>query len=277
MLKRPLPPDRNYEQVLKHYLVEKAIADRLKRSTPQQRKLIFESMYDELFEKVPDHPRLVRSHDHALTALASKQKLAVVSRFLKPTDRYLEFGPGDCRFAMHIANRVQQAYGVDISDQRNTDDEAPENFELIVYDGYTLDKPAPGTIDIIFSDQLIEHFHPDDTRRHFKLARKLLRPGGLYVFRTPHAYTGPHDVSMYFCDEAEGFHLKEWTYAELGQLLSDLKFASVHCYRFAKGRGVRIPFSTALSLEKLLAAMPPRYARLATNALFSCICGVAVK
>jgi hypothetical protein len=59
-LRESLAPDRSYEQVLNHYLVEKAIADKLKEANREERKLIYETMYDELFEKVPDHPRLKR-------------------------------------------------------------------------------------------------------------------------------------------------------------------------------------------------------------------------
>ena len=97
-------------------------------------------------------------------------------------------------------------------------EETPRNFELIVYDGYELPIPD-NTIDVVFSDQLIEHFHPDDTLFHFRLVRRILKPGGVYVFRTPHGFSGPHDISQYFCHSAKGFHLKEWTYVELSRLL----------------------------------------------------------
>ena len=71
------------------------------------------------------------------------------------------------------------------------------------------------SLDIVFSDQLIEHFHPEETELHFRLVNRILKKGGKYIFRTPHALTGPHDISKYFCDEPEGFHLKEWTFSEL--------------------------------------------------------------
>ena len=80
----------------------------------------------------------------------------------------------------------------------------------MVYDGYTL--PLDDAChDVVFSDQLIEHLHPEDTELHFGLVHRLLAPGGTYLFRTPHALCGPHDVSRWFSDTPQGFHLKEWT------------------------------------------------------------------
>lgn len=234
-------------------------------------------MYDELFSKVPDHPRLVRKQDDKLTALVNRQKLALVKPFIKKGDCYAEFGPGDCRLAMQVACVVSEAYGVDISDQRNPADKVPDNFKLVVYDGYELNEPAPNSIDLVFSDQLIEHFHPEDTRHHFELVHRILKSGGRYLFRTPHALTGPHDVSKYFCDKAEGFHLKEWTYIELKEVLSELNFSAIRCYRFAKGRSIRMPYLYFWLAETLLKHVPREYSRKATALLISSIYAVAIK
>jgi SAM-dependent methyltransferase len=276
-LRRPLPPDRSYEQVLNHYLVEREIAARLKKSTAEQRQAILATMYDELFTKVPDHPRLARQQDTQLTARKNAQKLALVSSFIRETDSFLEFGAGDCLFVMHVASLVNRAFGVDVSDQRTIDGPYPHNFKLIVYDGYNLDESMENSIDLAFSDQLIEHFHPEDTVRHFELVHRILKQGGRYVFRTPHALTGPHDVSQYFCDEAEGFHLKEWTYTELDELLGDLNFSAFDCYRFAKGRCIRVPLGYVSGVEKLLGRIPRKYSRPAAEVLISSICAVAKK
>ena len=41
---------------------------------------------------------------------------------------------------------------------------------------------------------------PGDVGNHLELTRRVLKPGGVYLIRTPHAYTGPHDISMYFSE-----------------------------------------------------------------------------
>src|SRR5690606_38036388 len=100
-------------------LVEKSLAERLKRSTREEGTHIFSTMYDELFRQVPDHPRLTRRQSDQLTHIATRRKLSAVRKLLGKSSVFLEFAPGDCRFAFEAAKHVQHVYGVDISDQRN--------------------------------------------------------------------------------------------------------------------------------------------------------------
>ena len=278
-LKRPLPRNRNYEQVKNHYLVEKSIATKLKTASREERKRIYATMYEELFSKVPDHPRLSRRQSAELTTKANTVKLSVVRKFLDDSYTFMEFAPGDCRFTFEVAKLVQFAYGADISDQRNPKDDAPDNFKLIVYDGYNLDKVENNSIDLVFSDQLIEHFHPDDTRLHFELVYRILKAGGKYVFRTPHPITGPHDVSKYFCDEPECFHLKEWTFSEIKELILSLKYSDFKTHWVKRGINLRLPFFYFSLCEQALKRFNRErpLARLATKCFIPSLCGVAVK
>lgn len=276
--RRSLPPGRSLEQVQNHYLVEKSIAERLKKSCLEERKLIYATMYQELFGKVPDHPRLTRRESADLTARANRSKLCLVGGFLDESSVFVEFASGDCRFAGRVAGRVGRAYGIDISDQRNSKDGFPENFELIVYDGYNLDEIENDSVDIVFSDHLIEHLHPEDARLHFALVRRILKTGGKYVFRTPHALTGPHDVSRYFSDEPECFHLKEWTYTEIKKMLEDLRYAEFHPRWRAKRINLRMPYGYFSMCERMLVRIPDRFSRrLAAKLLIPSLYGVAVK
>ena len=51
---------RSPERLRAHYEVERSLADRVRaaRSFDERRRIV-SSMYDELFQRVPDHPRLV--------------------------------------------------------------------------------------------------------------------------------------------------------------------------------------------------------------------------
>jgi hypothetical protein len=276
-LKRSLPPNRNFEQVMNHYLVEKSIAEKLKKSNIEERKLIYATMYDELFNKVPDHPRLVQRHDDQLTFRSNTSKMVLVKRYFDKSAVFAEFAPGDCRFVMEVSRHFKWAYGIDISDQRNPTDNAPENFKLIIYDGFNLNEIEQNCIDIMFSDQLIEHLHPEDCRHHFKLVHSKLKPGGKYIFRTPHAYRGPSDVSGYFSDEPEGFHLKEWTYMEINALLKDIRYSSIHSFWNAKGINIRTPYIYYKLCEKFLILLPKRYLRYLARYLLPGVIIVAVK
>jgi len=276
-LRKALPPNRSFNQVKNHYLVEKAIAKRLKDASRQERKHIYATMYDELFSKVPDHPRLERREDEQKTIKANKKKFALISNYLDKSAIFMEFAPGDCKFAMEVARYFKFVYAVDISDQRSKNDNPPDNFKLIIYDGYSLNEIEENSIDILFSDQLIEHFHPEDTEYHFKLAHRILKEGGKYVFLTPHALSGPHDVSQYFSDKPECFHLKEWTYIELKQLLTALGYLKFNSYWCAKGIRVRMPYFYFNILEKALGLFPKRYIRFIAKYLIPSIHCVAIK
>jgi len=118
-LKKKLPKDRTFEQIRNHYEVEKAIATRLKKATREERRIIYRTMYDELFRQVPDHPRLKQREDPELTALANQNKLRLIQRFINESTVLVEFAPGDCRFAMSLCDRVKRVYAVDISDQKD--------------------------------------------------------------------------------------------------------------------------------------------------------------
>ena len=263
--KKP-PANRTPEQIVNHYLVEKGIADRLRRADREERKKIFGWMYDELFAKVPDHPRLTGVRDPASLAAHNRSKLSLVEPFVGPSTVFVEFAPGDCTFAYLVCERVRQVIGVDISNQAADAVAIPDNFTLHVFDGYRLDL-ANDSADVVFSDQFIEHLHPDDVDHHFRLARAVLKPGGSYIFRTPHAFHGPFDISEYFSEVPQGFHLKEWTFTELGGHLRAQGFSSLHGGRRRRGRYRELPFGLFTGYEHLIGRLPHRARALAARAM----------
>jgi hypothetical protein len=247
-LKQPLPANRSLEQLKNHYLVEKAIAERLKLANREERKQICATMYDELFSKVPDHPLLTRREGAELTRRANESKSALVRRRLEKSMTFVEFAPGDCQFAFELCKHVDHVYGVDISDQSGRVKSAPENFTLIIYGGY-----------------------------HLEMVYSLLKSGGFYVFRTPQYHSGPHDVSRSFSNEPECFHLKEWTYSELMVLLKEVGYGKLRAYWTAKDFSIRLPYAYFSLCDALLRRFPKRRLRRLAKLLMPCICIVAVK
>jgi len=267
---------RTPAQLRRHYEAEKAIADRLRAADADQRRTLYRSMYDELRAAIPDDPRWTAAPDPAAAARAVRRQRALLGGYLRPDATVVEFGPGDCRFAVSLCDRVRKVVGVDVADHRPADLPRPENFRLVLYDGF--EAPLPDACaDVVFSDQLIEHLHPDDTAGHFRLAHRLLRAGGAYVFRTPHAFCGPHDVSRYFCDRPQGFHLKEWTVGELAAAVKAAGFRRVRAYSFRAG--VRLPWPVVcLRLgEAVLGVLPRRMRRMLGRVLLPSITMAAVK
>lgn len=251
---------RSLDRLRHHYEVERELAARLRKSTREERTTLFATLYGELFDRVPDHPRLTRRDTPADSRRKVASQMRLLAPFLKPDSTLLEFAPGDCRLAAAAAAKVKKVIGVDISDQRSSTEESPANLELVVYDGYQLDV-APQSVDICFSYQFLEHLHPDDIDPHFQIARRVLKPGGVYVFDTPHRYTGPHDISAHFTDKLECFHFQEWTHREMRKLLKKHGFSTTWVFRFGKPQ--RSYFANALvdGIELLMSVVPHKLRR----------------
>lgn len=258
---------RSLERLRHHYEVERELAGRLRQSTSAERTTLFATLYGELFERVPDHPRLTRrdTPEDSRRKVASQMRL--LAPFLKPDSVLLEFAPGDCRLAAAAAAKVKKVVCVDISDQRSATEQSPPNLELVVYDGYALNVP-PQSVDICFSYQFLEHLHPDDIDPHFQIARSVLKSGGVYVFDTPHRYTGPHDISAFFTDKLECFHFQEWTHREMRKLLKRHGFSTTWVFRFGKPQ--RSAFLNALvdGIELLLSPVPHKLRRKLCRRIF---------
>jgi len=254
-LRRPVPPGRTEESLRRQYDVERALADRLRASSREERSRLYATLYDELFRAVPDHPRLTAVEDPATLERKNKDKLSLVEPWLRPDTVFVEFAPGDCSFATVVAGRAGKVIAIDISDQRPPGAPRPENLELVLYDGYRLSIPA-GCADLVFSDQFLEHLHPDDVDEHLRLAHGLLHPGGIYALRTPHRFSGPHDISRYFADEPHGFHLKEWTYGEMAEALRAAGYGAIRGGRRVRGRYRPFPLAPLVFAERLFGPLP---------------------
>ncbi len=252
-----MPDDpRTIEQIRNHFEVERELAQRLLKAPREKRTELFRTMYDELFERVPDHPRLTRRETEADSVRAVASRMALLRGFVDGIDNFVEIAPGDCRLAFEVCRTAREVVGVDISDQSGDSDPLrPDNFRLIVYDGYTLDLPD-SSADLAFSYQFLEHLHPDDVPLHFEMIHRILKPGGKYIFSTPHRFSGPHDVSRHFCETPEAFHLKEWTYREILPVIRKAGFRKAHTYRFGKPRRSGLANAATLAAESLIGILP---------------------
>jgi len=252
---------RTPERLRAHYEVERSLADRVRaaRSFDERRRIVG-SMYDELFQRVPDHPRLVLRDGHQEERRQQVEwNLAQLSPWLRPGCVFLELGAGDCALAARVAETAGHVYAVDISDQTGGKP-LPANCELVISDGRSVDVPAE-TVDVAFSDQLMEHLHPDDAMEQLANIRRCLKPGGAYVCVTPNRLYGPTDVSGNFDDVATGFHLREYSLREIRELFERAGFGGLQVYVGARGHYARTPSAPLEAIETALEHLPSRARR----------------
>ncbi|MEO7741413.1 MAG: methyltransferase domain-containing protein [Usitatibacter sp.] len=267
---------RSPDRLRAHYLVERRIADRVRAArTPEERRAIFATMYDDLFAQVPDHPRI------AAKGASSRERerdldwsMAQLRPYLFDGCTFLEVGAGDCALSARVAQRAGRVHAVDIS--RQAQGKLPGNVSMVITDGRAIDV-APGSVDVAFSDQLMEHLHPDDAIEQLRNIHRALKPGGVYMCVTPNRIYGPSDISAFFDDEARGFHLKEYTLGEMLEIFARAGFPRAHVYIGARGVFVRCPSFVVRTLERVLGAMPPAVRRkVADLKVFRALLGLRV-
>jgi len=227
------------------------LAQRLRNSTRQERQSLYGSLYDELFRSVPHHSQLTRKSSPEETARKVAYEFRHVQAFLHEDTTFLEVGPGDCALSFEVAKRVKIVYAVDVSEEITKSLSTPPNFKLILSDGTGIPVPR-NSVDIAYSNQLMEHLHPDDAQDQLHNVYDVLVPGGMYVCITPNRTSGPHDISKHFDTVATGFHLKEYSVTELDQLFKDAGFSKVRLFVPIKKIRLFLPLSPIKRLEKML-------------------------
>lgn len=263
------PPER----LCAHFTLEQALAQRLTAARPEHRAGKYTEIYDELFRSLPDHPQHAkRMHPNGRSVI---HQIQCISPFLRADATFLEIGCGDAALSFSVAASVGRVIGVDVQENLIDFDKAPRNFQFIEpVGGITFPLPT-SSIDLAFSDQLLEHLHPDDALAQLREVVRVLRPGGLYICSTPNAVTGPHDISMYFGYVAAGLHLKEYSYLELGNLLRMAGFKSVSFQLHIRKWRAAPPSLVLLALERMLVRCPRGLrSRMARTRLMERIMGI---
>lgn len=264
---------RTSEQILEHYTVEREIADRLRHSSADERRRLYTAAYDELFARLPHHP-MVQPQSASEHQRQLDKHFRNLAGYIEKDTVFAEVGPGDCSVSLKVATVATQVFAIDVSNEITKHADTPENFELIISNGSDIPVPR-GTVDIVYSDQLMEHLHPDDALEQLKNIYGALKPGGTYFCITPNRLSGPHDVSRNFDDVATGLHLREYTATELGGILRDAGFSRTRIFLRIGSLVLRLPLLPYQMAETMLAALPHRIRKMLThNKVASFLLGV---
>lgn len=283
------------EMVLRHWHLERSLARELIDSTPQDRWEVFERCYTSFYRELADLNQFW-SFD---TPTMFKDAYADWTHLIgQPPKKIYEIGSGKGGLIRYLAELGHECRGTEISKERGHKWARPHpRLSWGTSDGVHLERfERANSYDVVISDQVIEHLHPDDLVDHFRGVMTILNRGGRYIFDTPHAFFGPSDISRVFRYETpQGFHLKEYTWTEIVEALNGVGFTHVYAV-LSFPRSVRRLFRRrpnsvisrayllyVLCLENILDRIPWHgYRRLATLAAakiarFSGIRGVAEK
>lgn len=229
---------RTVDRLCAHYVLERQLTARLFNASRSDRGNTYTEVYAELFKSLPDHPQHTAERDGADEHIKMDLRYLGLSELPKGT--FLEIGCGDAEMSYAAAGLVQRAYGLDVTDELINYDRAPKNFQFLKTRGTNIELPE-NSVDIAYSNQLMEHLHPEDAESQVREVVRVLRPGGFYWCRTPNRVTGPHDVSCYFDHVATCFHLREYDYSSIRTLFKHAGFRTVRF--FVNVRGLKIPLA----------------------------------
>jgi SAM-dependent methyltransferase len=265
---------RPLREIEHHYRVEVELATRLKEAQREERIELYNTLYDELFKKVPRHPQLIAKKIPNERVKRAKLEFEFLARFLPSFRVFLEIGAGDCGLSTQVARFASKVIAIDVSDRILRNVKVPRNVSLKLSNGITI-PVKPSTVNVVYSNQLMEHLHPDDASEQLANILKSLAPGGKYFCITPNRLSGPHDVSRYFDTVARGFHLKEYTNTELRQLMLGIGFRKVMSFICVRFGFYRIPIIVPLFLELFLGYLPEKINKgLARATIFREILGI---
>ncbi len=247
-----------------HYTVERELAERLRNAPASERVRLYTEVYDELMRRVPQHPQLLARSAPGWRERRERSvemQLAMLARFVTPASVFLEVGAGDCALSRRVAGLVKRVHAVDVTDSVVGAEPFPLNMTLALsIDGIRMPVPD-GSVDVAFSNQLMEHLHPEDAEAQLGNIWRALAPGGTYFCITPNRFYGPCDVSQHFDEVATGLHLREYGARELRVLLLDAGFSRVQFYAGGRGRMVKVPYAAVAAFESLLESLPSRLRR----------------
>jgi SAM-dependent methyltransferase len=249
---------RTPERLIAHYELERRLADRLRAGSQGERSGLYGEVYSKLFDSLPDHPQKTPSE---LPARRVADRMRLLGPLLKPNTVYLEVGCGSAALPFAIAGLAGEVLGLDVTDALVDFTAAPSNFRFVKTEGVEIPL-ADSSVDLAHSDQLMEHLHTEDAEPQLREINRILKPGGQYLCATPSRVTGPHDISVFFDEVATGFHMREYDYRSLRDLLLRTGFSRVRFPLVFRGfRLATPPYPVLRGIELALQAAPARLRR----------------
>jgi SAM-dependent methyltransferase len=239
------------DQLRQIFDLEKSLASKLRLAGKEERRKLYGPVYKEYFSALSFHPQLLVRDDKNKLHLKIGFQLKIIKKFITPDDVFLEIGSGDGHLCYEVAKIAKKVYAYEVSDVISRGLKIPDNYQQILSDSFVF-PVDDNSVDIAYSNSLIEHLHEDDAFDQLISIHVFLKKGGKYICVTPNKYTGPHDISRFFDEPYSCFHLKEYSCVDLRKLFLDAGFRKGRFYIFIKGRYYKSPFFVMRSLDYFL-------------------------
>jgi len=266
------------DMVLLHWVLEKSLTRELLSSTHENRRTVFERCYTKLYSELPWLNEYVGRADTTPIETRFKTWLKLVG---DPPKRIYEVGSGKGELISYLSEKGHYCVATEITEERGLRRES-DNLVWSSTDGTHLDQYTDSNYyDIVISNQVIEHLHPEDIGEHFKGVHSILKENGVYILNTPHKYLGPSDLSKIFdYKEPICMHLKEYTLNELKKHMEKAGFKKIKSIIFTPIKimsktGLYVNpiqseayFKYLLNLEKIIYKLPREVRRLSIFLLF---------
>lgn len=202
------------KQRYQQYLLEKELAEQIRSASPEDRQSVIKKAYERLYREATWHPGLNPTEEQQKRKQQRKQSM--FGWAIGNNKDVLEVGCGTGEFLASLAPCQKSCVGLEIAELKAEQfPDAGGSLSFEVMQGMSFPNIEDESFDVVFTSQVLEHFHPDDVGTHLREVYRVLRPGGKYVLDTPTGLNGPHDISRGFDAVATGMHLKEWTYTEI--------------------------------------------------------------
>ncbi|MEM6793726.1 MAG: class I SAM-dependent methyltransferase [Acidobacteriota bacterium] len=242
---RPFPAGVEPEELEHRYRLEKRLADRLRLAAPGERSAVYAEVYSEYAR---------HAEGAEVDAGSLELQTALLTPWLDERTVFAEVGAGSGVLARRVA---AAGPGRRVLAIEAVPGESGGAVEWLAHDE-TGSRIASQTVDVAYSCHVLEHLHPEDAPDHFREVLRWLRPSAPYLMVTPNRLCGPHDISGYFSDRPEGFHLREYTHGELAAVARRAGFSRIS----ALGRsGLPAPLWRASLAERALEAAGPSLRR----------------